>query len=256
MRFTKPLLNVFSVIILSVLTLALNSCASTVQTSAMTADERFAYAKSLFDDENTLEAMREFEAITLQYPGSEVVDDAQFYLGMSRFERSEYLIAASEFSRLINNMTASPLVAEAQFMLAECYYQLSPKYPLDQRFTRKANEEFQAFIDFFPTDKRVEEAENKISELSDKLAMKEFNAAEIYERMEYYNAALFYYKMIMEVYHDTPYASRAAYNMIQILLIKDRTDEAIKEINNFLIKFPTDPNYERITNLKASLQGS
>ena len=50
-------------------------------------------------------------------------------------------------------------------MLGESYYRLSPNFTLDQSYTRSAIKEFQAFIDFFPTDEQVLEAEKKINEL-------------------------------------------------------------------------------------------
>ncbi|GAG82872.1 unnamed protein product, partial [marine sediment metagenome] len=97
----------------------------------------------------------------------------------------------------------------------------SPPYQLDQSYTVKAIEEFQSFIDFFPIDQKVEEAERKISELNLKLAEKEFNSARIYEKMEYYNASMDYYTKVYETYHDTEFAPKALYRKIYILLDKN-----------------------------------
>ena len=84
---------------------------------------------------------------------------------MSRFKRGELILAAFEFSKLIKNMPVSEFVPQAQFMLAESYYELSPNYTLDQKYTKKAIEEYQAFLDFFPANPSVPEAEKKIREL-------------------------------------------------------------------------------------------
>ena len=125
------------------------ACSSSINTLEMQPDERLQYAISLYEDEDYQEAGIEFEALLLQYPGSIIVDDAQYYLGKCKFERGEYILAAYEFSKLIKNMPASDFVSLSQFMLAETYYELSPDYNLDQKYTKKAIEEFQAFIDFF-----------------------------------------------------------------------------------------------------------
>ena len=69
---------------------------------------------------------------------------------MTRFQRGEYILAAFEFSKLMKNMPASEFVPISQFMISECYYELSPNYTLEQKYTKKAIEEYQAFIDFFP----------------------------------------------------------------------------------------------------------
>lgn len=233
--------------------LLLYGCASSVDTANMQAKDRLKYAMELYNDESYDVAIIEFEAILLQYPGSEVIDDAQYYLAMCRFNRSEFLLAGYEFSKLISNIAASEYVAEAQFMLAECYYRLSPHYSLDQKYTRKAIEEFQAFIDFFPTNEKVQECERKINELNNKLAEKEYSAANIYRKMEYYAAAILAYANVMELYHDTEFAPRAAYNKILLLIERNQKVEARKEIINFLSRYPEDENADELKSLQNSL---
>jgi outer membrane protein assembly factor BamD len=151
-------------------------------------------------------------------------------------------------------MPTSEFLPQAQFMLAECYYQLSPDYSLDQKYTKKAIEEFQAFIDFFPLDSKVSEAEKKINELNDKLARKEYDTAVIYEKLEYTKAALLYYENVMEVYHDTKYAPLAHFNKINLLLSKNRNQEALDAANSFLKKYPNDPNFSSVEKIKSTLE--
>jgi outer membrane protein assembly factor BamD len=220
----------------------------------MTPEERLTYAKSLYNDEDYLDALNEFQSLLLQYPGNSIIDDAQYYLAMTRFKRGEYIMAAYEFSKLVKNMPASQYLADAQYMLAESYYRLSPNYSLDQKYTKKAIEEFQAFIDFFPTNAKVPEAEKKISEMNDKLAHKEYNSATIYEKMDDYEASLIYFSDVAETYHDTKYAPMAMYNKIKILLQKNRNDEALNEMSKFLEKYPDNSNAGEIKKLKTSLE--
>lgn len=229
-------------------------CSSTFDTSNLKPDERLKYAMELYGEESFDKAIQEFEAILLQYPGNEVIDDAQFYLGKSRFNRKEYILAAFEFSKLIRNMPASNFVSEAQFNLAECYYKLSPHFSLDPKYTKKAIEEFQAFLDFFPADLKVPEAEMKIKEMNEKLAMKEFNSAYIYHKLEYYTSTLMYLDNVISTFHDTQFAPKASYKKINVLLEKERTIDALIEINNFLAKYPTDNNYNEVLQLKDKLE--
>jgi len=243
-----------TVIFLPLLLLFFAGCATTIDTANMTSEQRFKYAMDFYNDEEYDKAIQEFDAIMLQFPGNEIIDDAQFYLAKSRFARTEYILAASEFSRLIKNMPASSFVPEAQFTLAECYYKLSPPYQLDQRFTKKGIEEFQAFIDFFPADAKVPDAEKKIKELNDKLAHKAFNAAVIYEKMDYSNAAVNYYENVETIYHDTQYAPMASFNKINLLIGLKKEVQALKEIDNFLIKYPQDENYLKVEELKTKLE--
>jgi len=229
-------------------------CSSSVDTVNFSAEEKLAYAINLYQEEDYEAAANEFQAIVLQYPGNPVVDDAQYYLGMTRFHREEFILAAYEFSKLVKNMPASEFVQQGQFMLAECYYQLSPHFSLDQKYTRKAIEEFQAFIDFFPSNEKVGEAEKKINLLNEKLAQKAFESARIYEKLDYYTAALNYYDNVLEVYHDTPYAPLAMYNKIKLLVDRDRNKEALSEISKFIQRYPDNTRVLEVKELKSSLE--
>jgi len=228
-------------------------CSGGVDTTQLGPEEHFEYAMSLFNDEDYEDVTRELQSILLQYPGSSVNDDAQYYLGFTYFKKEQYLLAAYEFSKLIRNIPASPFVADAQYGLAEAYYQLSPPYPLEQSYTKKAVEEFQAFLDFFPGNSRVEEAEQKIHELNLKLAEKEYNSGYIYEKMEYSTAAIDYYTYVFETYHDTKFAPLALYKKIDILLQKERTDEAIRNISIFLERYPEHIYARELGEMQVSL---
>jgi len=234
--------------------LILWGCATTFNTANMTPSERLDYAMKLYNDHDYEQAVKEFQGIVLQFPGNAVVDSAQFYLGQTRFKRGEYILAAYEFSKLIKNMPSSHFVSDAQYMLADSYYLLSPNYALDQKYTKKAIEEFQAFIDFFPTNSKVAEAEKKIEAMNEKLAHKEYHTAYIYERMEYYTAALKYYDLVLDTYHDTKYAPMALYAKIKLLIERKHNDEALTEISNFIERYPNDKNIKEVEKIKASLQ--
>lgn len=229
-------------------------CSSSIDTTNFSAQERLDYALRLYNEEDYEQAVIEFQAIILQYPGSAIIDDAQFYLAMSRFQRRELILAAFEFSKLIKNTPASEFVPQAQFMLAESYYNLSPHYSLDQKYTKKAIEEYQAFIDFFPGNPNVPEAEKKIREMNTKLAQKDYSSAVIYEKLEYYTAAIKYYDNVVEVYHDTPFAPLALYNKINILKYRNRDSEVLSEIGKFLQRYPNDSRAKELENLKNTLE--
>ena len=149
---------------------------------------------------------------------------------------------------------SSSLVPEAQYMLAQCYYLLSPYYALDQKYTKKAIDEFQAFIDFFPTDPKVPDAEKKISELNTKLAHKEYHTAYIYTKLEDYKAALMYYDFVIDTYHDTQYGPMAMFAKIELLIDRNNNDEALAEISKFEERYPKDENIAKVKELKKKLE--
>lgn len=231
------------------------NCSSSVDTSKFTVDEYFTYLMKLYNEEEYETAVQEFQNFLLQYSGSAYNDDAQYYFAMTYFKRGQYLLAAYEFSKLIRNIPASPFVPEAQFMLAESYYQLAPPYQLDQAYTKKAIEEFQVFIDFFPADKKVAEAETKIKELTERLAEKEYQSGLIYEKMEYEKAAIKYYAFVADTYHDTKFAPISLYRKIQLEIKKGMKAEAIADINTYLNRYPNDERVNDVKQLEAKLIG-
>jgi outer membrane protein assembly factor BamD len=243
-----------NILILILLSLLIWGCGGSESTVNMSPEDRLAYAVKLYNNEDYEQAVNEFSSIVLQFPGNAVVDSAQFYTGMTRYQRKEYILAAYEFSKLIKNMLASKLISESQYMLAECYYKLSPDFTLDQKYTRSAIKEYQAYIDFFPTSAKVPDAEVKIKELNEKLAHKEYNAAYIYSKLEFYRAALKYYDNVVETYHDTKYAPLAMYDKTRLLISRNRNTDALIEVNKFLQKYPSDPLIKEMQDLKNNLE--
>lgn len=214
------------------------SCKSSDVENILSAEERFEIGMIEFNDENYLEAINEFSVVTLQYPGSSVSDDAQYYLGECRFKKEEYLLAAYEYEALKRNMPASPLVPKAQYKIALAYYKLAPKSALDQTYTLKAIDEYQAFIEYFPADTLVLDAEVKITELRNRLAEKEYQTAVIYMKMEYYKAATYYFNNVLENFHDSKFSEQAYFGKIESLVKRKKISEATAEADKFLKKFP------------------
>lgn len=216
----------------------LAGCGSKDVLQDVSPETRFEHAKALFDNEDYLQAINEFTVLTLQYQGSAVAGDAQYYLAESRFKRGEFLLASYEYQTLRRNMPASPRVSEAQYKLGLCFYNLSPRSRLDQQYTKRAIDELQAFVEYYPQSEFVPDASEKIQELTLRLAKKDFDTAELYSKMEYNKAALLYYDIVIEKYHDTEYAPLAYLGKTELLIKRKRFPEAKATITKFLQLYP------------------
>jgi outer membrane protein assembly factor BamD len=122
--------------------------------------------------------------------------------------------------------------------MALSYYMQSPKPVLDQQNTRKAIDEFQAFVEYNPAHPLAPDAEAKIKELNDRLAFKAYEAARQYERMEYYRAAIISYDVVIEKFHDTDYAAMAYLDKADLLVRRLRFREAEGVLREFNSKYP------------------
>ena len=228
-------------------------CGSSEETGTLTVDERFEKAKALFAKQEYLDAINEFTIITLQYQGSQHAADAQFYLGDCRYNRGEYLLAAFEYGVLKRSYPASSRVAEAQYKLALSYYQLSPRTSLDQQYTRKAIDEFQSFVEYYPTNPLAADADAKIRELDGKLAKKVYDAARQYVVLERFVAALRYFDDVIDQYHDTDWAPLAFLDKVDLLITRKKYVEAQANLSQFFSRYPNSVLRGRADELQARL---
>ncbi len=233
--------------------LLLSSCGSSDVTVNLSAEERFELGKKKFEQGDYLEAIADFDIIRLQYPGSGVADDAQYYLGECRFKREEFLLAAEEYQAVKRNMPSSPFVPLAQYKTALSYYSLSPKSALDQKYIDKAIDEFQVFLEYYPTHELAADAAAKIKELDTRLAKRLYDTGVLYMTMGYYKAAGIYFNSVIEKYHDTEFAEPALFSKAQTLTIRKHYDEAKKDIERFFEKYPNSSLKKDAESLRADI---
>ena len=236
------------------LLIMLVGCGSEKVTQSLSAEDMFKQAKTEYDDGDYLDAIENFRHITVQYQGSGFASQAQFYLGESHFKRGEYLLAATEYELLKRNYAASPLVPEAQYKLALSYYHLSPKPALDQKYTRKAIDEFQTFVEYYPSNEHAVDADAKIKELNSRLAKKLYDDARQYVILDYYTSAIIYLNDVIEHYHDTEYAPLAELDKVEILIDRRKYQEANSELNRFYFRYPQSVLKSRADKLKERLE--
>jgi outer membrane protein assembly factor BamD len=247
MKFTAAVLFTCGVLLFS-------GCGSSEPVEQLSAEKRFAVGMRLFNNGDYLDAIEDFKIVTLQFQGSSVADAAQYYLAECRYERGEYILAAYEYETLLRTMPTSQYAAKARFKRAMCYYRLSPPSYLDQDYTRKAIDEFQAFIEYSPTDSLVHDAESKIMELNAKLAKKDYDDGVQYMRMDYYKAAIVYFESVLEKYHDTPYAELAQLKKSEALSQRKKYADAMVEIEVFYRKYPNSQHKPEADELLAQIK--
>lgn len=175
----------------------------------------FNKAMAFYEKGDYTEASEAFETVVQIARGTEYGQDAQFYLAESYYNDGRYLLAASEYERFISLFPRVERRQEAQFKEAYCYYKLSPRYKLDQKYTRNAIEKFQLYNSRFPNSEKADEAGQYISEMRSKLAKKQYHAADLYLRTDRYEAAIIYYDLTIDKYPETTWAQRALVDEIK-----------------------------------------
>ena len=169
------------------------------------------------------------------------------------YSTGEYLTAAFEFGNINRNYPSSKLAPEARFKIAECYAALSPRVQLDQANTKKAIDAFQSFIDYYPNSPLVPKAEGEITKLRNKLALKDIQIAKLYMVMGYYKAAVVYYDVVLERYHDSDVADQAALGKVKALIKRHKTGEARAALRHFYSSFPHSTLNDEANSLARTL---
>jgi outer membrane protein assembly factor BamD len=240
-------------LILAVSLVGAAGCSSDETTRQLPAEERFRTAMALYEDGDYLEAIEEFKVVTLQFQGTSFADDAQFYMAECRFDREEFILAAFEYDVLLRTMPTSTFVPRARFQKATCYYSMSPNSYLDQENSRRAIDEYQAFIEYHPTDTLATVAESRIVEMNRKLAEKDFNNGLTYLKLDYNRAAIYYFDVVLEKFHDTPFAEPALLRKAEAFVGRKRFAEARETILKFLEKYPKSEYLEDATEIQKDI---
>jgi outer membrane protein assembly factor BamD len=235
----KHLNSLFILFVFTTLSTLIVGCGSEEATKQLSAGERYELGMKAFRNEDYLAAIEEFKVVSLQYQGSNVADSAQFYMGECRYLRGEYILAAFEYDILLRTMPSSVFAPRARFRRATCYYELSPSSILDQNYSRKAIDEYQAFLEYYPADTLVSLAEQRINELNTKLAQKDFQNGMTYMHMEYYKAATYYFDIVLDKYHDTQYAEPSLLRKAEALANRKKYADAKEALEKFREKYPS-----------------
>ncbi len=135
--------------------------------------------------------------------------DAQLNLARAYRGNQEYLLAANEYARFTQIYRSDPRVADAEYELALTYFDRSPVFTFDQTDTERAIEQFRLFISRYGNHALVLEAQERVGELREKLARKQLDIAQMYERIKRYEASALTYEAIFDDYYDSALADDA-----------------------------------------------
>lgn len=141
---------------------------------------------------------------------SDTADDAQLYLARAYAADRQYLLATNEYARFLGFYRTDPRLEEASFERIESFAAQSPSFELDQTPTHEAIRYIGEFLRQYPTSTRTDGANTLLSELREKLAHKQHEAARLYESRELYEAAMMAYSTVLADYPTSAYADDAA----------------------------------------------
>ncbi|MCK5737765.1 outer membrane protein assembly factor BamD [bacterium] len=201
-------------------------------------NSQFRDAMKKYKNEDFLDARDALKVIILSSRATTVIDSARFFYAGCFYEVKEYILAISEYQRLMKFYPKSHLMDDSQYQIGMCFYKLSPKYALDQDYTNKAIQEFQAFLEDFPDSPRRSEAHQRYLELRGKLAEKDFKTGELYRKMKEFRPAEIAYQDVINKFYDTEYAPISYFQRAECLRKLEDFAAAKAAYTTYLEKYP------------------
>jgi len=152
-----------------------------------------------------------FEQILPIVRGLPEGEKVEFYLSYCQYYQKTYLLASNQFKVFYETYGRSQLSEEAYFMYAYSLYIASPDEQLDQRSSIEAMSAMQNFLNQFPGSQYAEKATEVVANCQQKLEKKEFENANQYFRLRYYEAAVITFNNFRKAFPDSKFQEQAAY---------------------------------------------
>jgi outer membrane protein assembly factor BamD len=217
-----------------------------------------------YEKEKYQRALTLFDLVLNTLRGNDKAERAYYCYAYCHYHQKQYLLAAYYFKNFSSTYTNSPLREEAAFMSAYSNYQLSPSFRLDQGSTVTAIEEFQLFVNLFPTSKRVDQCNKLIDELRRKLEEKVFAEGQLYYDLRQYQSAVLSFDNLLRDYPESPEAEHVRYLIAKAsFLLSDnsvvekkaeRYATTVVRCNDFLEKYPTGKYSKEIKQLRREAE--
>lgn len=222
----KPPHGILSAVLLGLNLVFLGCAKDEIDLSKDDIKERYDKAMELLERRKYYRAQEHFQYVLLRGRHTELGDDAQFHLAEAYFLNKEYESAINEYDKLVRQMTFSDHVRRARYRICQSYEASSPKYYFDQDATNRAIQKYQEFIEDYPESEFREEASEAIRKLRNKLSHKVYQSGILYVKMEEYDAAVDYFRNVLELYFDTEYADKARLSIVDTLILAGEFEDA------------------------------
>lgn len=152
--------------------------------------EKTQLAEKLYNEGDYFRAQRLFEQVLPRYVGKPQGERFLYFYADALYKNEDYYLSGFQFDRFLKNYPQSDKAENAAFFGARSYYELSPRYSLDQADTDRALSKLQAFINSYPQSEYFSQANEMAMELTQKKERKEFEIAKQYDKLGEFNFAV------------------------------------------------------------------
>jgi len=177
--------------------------------------KKYAMADSLYHVGKYKKALVMMEQVVPQYRGKPQAEKLMFMYANTFYNLEDFYLAGYQFERFETSYPKSDSVERASYKSAISYYELSPRYSLDQEETITALEKLQSYVNKYPDTDRRAEVNEKVSILRGKLEKKDFEIAKQYLRISDFKAAIDAFENFISDHPGSSYRKNAFYGRME-----------------------------------------
>jgi len=182
-------------------------------------------AMNYYDKKAYISAARIFEELYPLAIGTSLGDTILFLFADSYFQNRDYQLAAFHFKDYARKYPGTERTELAALNAIKAMYYNSPEYNLDQSVTNYTIDDINLFIQQYPYSKHIEECNEILDDLHNKLAKKEKEMVKMYYDTENYEATQIAARNFMKTFSASKYAPEVLYT-----LVKNNYDFARKSV--------------------------
>jgi outer membrane protein assembly factor BamD len=184
--------------------------------SAATIDSLWHQAEQAVRRGKWADAEKLLDRAVLEFsPGDPRVAQAHFWLGEALFAQGRQLEAAREFRKASDETPNDPIAPEALLRLGDVYADLWRRPELDPTYGQTALSTYQELLNRYPGSSVAKRAQQRIADLSERFAYKQYKAALYYFRLKAYDSAILYLKDLVATYPKTSVVPDALVKLVQ-----------------------------------------
>ncbi|WP_240462899.1 outer membrane protein assembly factor BamD [Mesonia aquimarina] len=208
-------------------------------------------------------SLRLLEQILPQYRGTPQGEKISYIYADNYFQLGDYFSSQYQFERFTKAYPTSEKVSEAAFKSAKSYYNVSPRYSLDQTETYKAIDRFQNYIATYPDGEYVAEANTLVAELREKLEKKAYKIAKQFHHIEDYKASISAMENFIEANPGSKYMEPAYFYKLDSAyllainsyryLVKERLQEAKEYYEDYQKYYAEGEHAEKANEISADI---
>lgn len=224
------------------------------------------YEKGKETDKNRFykKSLRLQEQIINKYRGKPQGQKLSFLYADTYYQLGDYFISGYQFERFTAAYPKSEKTEEAMFKSAKSYYEVSPRYSLDQTDTKKGIDKLQNYLNTYPQGEFYEAANILVGKLQTKLEKKAYEIAKQYHHTLYYKAAIEAMDNFISDYPGSPFREKAYYYKFESAyllainsyryLMEERLEAAKELYNDYIKRFPQGEFHEEANTQLADIE--